>query len=75
MIGPTYLAPVTMTSRPIPRRLAAQFRRAVKDRGDALKTLAPEQFGVTRQHLHEVLAGRRVSAPLVEKITRYVEAA
>jgi hypothetical protein len=64
-----------MTSKPIPRRLAAQFRRAVKDRGDALKTVAREHFGVTRQHLHEVLVGRRTSAPLVEKITAYVEAA
>lgn len=65
----------TVTSDPnIMRAIEARrkrFRAALALAGVSLKQWASTE-GVTRQHVREVLLGRRVSAPLNEKIDAFI---
>lgn len=67
-------------TRPMPKRdtnrnrsaLVLRFRATVRRRGDKYGELA-KSFGVSRQHLYYVLAGKRGSELLMDKLTRYIE--
>lgn len=49
-----------------------RFKAALALAGLTLAKWADKE-GVTRQHVNEVLKGERVSAPLNEKIDRFIE--
>ena len=63
------LVPLTMRA---PNARRKRFRAALALAGMSLTKWA-ELEGVTRQHLNEVLNGKRVSAPLNEKIEAFTK--